>query len=54
MGYILIIINPVFPNVLQGRTEEFGEGGVRYEIDEGAGQEVTLSSPRNFLTSNVS
>ena len=26
----------------QGRTEEFGEGGVQYEFDEGAGQEVTL------------
>ena len=25
----------------QGRTEEFGEGDVQYEFDEGAGQEVT-------------
>ena len=26
----------------QGRTEEFGERGVQYEFDEGAGQEMSL------------
>ena len=28
--------------VHQGRTEEFGERGVQYEFDEGAGQEMMV------------
>ena len=46
---------------IQGRTEEFGEGGVQCEFDEGAGREVALlkerrsgAEPQKHLASNVS
>ena len=46
-------MNALIIHTLQGRTEEFGEGGVQCEIDEGAGREDLGRSPRKMLSKNT-